>query len=105
ASIESARNGGGPSMIEAYTYRHYEHVGPYYDHERGRTYRSKTDVDWWMDQCDPIKLSAAKLLSEGVAQSDLDAMGAEIQAELEAAAECAKAAPFPEKSSLLENVW
>jgi len=51
-AVDRARNGGGPTLIEAMTYRWREHVGPNYDYDLG--YRNKCELEKWMKQC-PIK--------------------------------------------------
>jgi pyruvate dehydrogenase E1 component alpha subunit len=37
--------------MEALTYRWKEHVGPFYDHEMNRNYRSKEEFDYWTKKC------------------------------------------------------
>jgi TPP-dependent pyruvate/acetoin dehydrogenase alpha subunit len=54
AAVKRARAGQGPSFIEASTYRWREHVGPYYDYDLG--YRSKEELDKWMQRCPIQKL-------------------------------------------------
>lgn len=92
---------GQPCFIECATYRWLEHVGPNYDHEMGRTYRSKEELEAWQRN-DPLLVSADNLQMH---LKEIDAMDAEIQAELKAAAERAYAAPMPDKSTLFENVF
>ena len=93
---------GQPCFLECSTYRWLEHVGPNYDHESGRTYRTKEELDEWR-QRDPIRISALKLT---VAEYRLlDVINAAIQVELKAAADRAYAAPKPDRSTLFENVW
>lgn len=52
--VESCRKGEGPFFMEALTYRWKEHVGPYYDFEQNRNFRSKEELFYWVDRC-PIK--------------------------------------------------
>jgi TPP-dependent pyruvate/acetoin dehydrogenase alpha subunit len=62
-AADRARAGGGPTFIEALTYRHLGHdVG-----ERGK-YRTADEVEWWLANRDPI----ARLRAAAVARGDLD---------------------------------
>lgn len=95
----------GPAFMECTTYRWLEHVGPNYDHEMGRTYRSEEELRKWQERC-PIKISEAPLLQHAViTREELDALDKSITLELEQAAERARAAPDPDPKTLLENVW
>ena len=44
-AVETIRRGRGPVFIECMTYRWREHVGPHFDHELNRTYRTREEVD------------------------------------------------------------
>jgi len=50
-AIDRARQGKGPSFIEAITYRWNEHVGEKYDDHTGQ--RTKEELEYWMSR-DPI---------------------------------------------------
>lgn len=56
-AIEQCRNGNGPVFLELFTYRWLEHVGPNYDHEMNRTYRTQEEVEQWKLNCPLLKLS------------------------------------------------
>jgi pyruvate dehydrogenase E1 component alpha subunit len=53
-SVSRARRGGGPSLIEAKTYRWKGHVGPEADFEKGS--RPKEELDYWIEKC-PLRHS------------------------------------------------
>jgi TPP-dependent pyruvate/acetoin dehydrogenase alpha subunit len=92
-------------FLECMTYRWLEHVGPNFDHELGRTYRTERELREWMERC-PVKRSAAALMAGGIAsEAELERLDAEILAETEAAAKRARQAPFPPAEQLFENVW
>lgn len=80
-AVERARSGGGPTFLEARTYRVCGHmVG---DPE---TYRSPEEVVSWRER-DPIVQLQEKLLQEGVAtQAWLDEVDANVRSEMETAA-------------------
>ena len=103
--LAELRAGRGPVFLECMTYRWLEHVGPNFDHELGRTYRTEAELREWIERC-PVKRSAAALTADGVAsEAELERLDAEILAETEAAAKRARQAPFPPAEQLFENVW
>lgn len=105
AAVESIRSGAGPYFLECDTYRWREHVGPMFDHELNRTYRSRAEVEEWMQKC-PVKRSAARLKGSGIASdADLHAWLAEVDDEIAAAVAKAKASPWPDPAALFENVY
>lgn len=86
-AVERARSGGGPTLLEARTYRHKGHsrVDP------GK-YRPQEEVEEWLAR-DPIPRLAAKL-----DQAAVERIAARVEAELEASLEAARAAPYPDPS-------
>jgi TPP-dependent pyruvate/acetoin dehydrogenase alpha subunit len=88
--VEQARSGGGPVFLEAFTYR-------YSDHGRGDPYKYRSDeeIAAWKER-DPLKLGRASLLETGLEEAEIDAVESRVAAEVEAIAEAALAAPFPE---------
>ena len=58
-AIDRARSGGGPTLLEMQTYRHYGH-----SKSDPATYRPKEEVERWLER-DPIKLTRARLLERG----------------------------------------
>ena len=105
AMTERARAGEGPFFLECMTYRWREHVGPLWDHEANRTYRSKEEVEAWMEKC-PVKRCATQLLTLGtITQSDLDRWKQEIDAEILDVLVRAKKAPWPQASTLFDNIY
>jgi pyruvate dehydrogenase E1 component alpha subunit len=101
--VERARRGDGPAFLQLNTYRyHGHHVG-----DIARTYyRPKQEEQHWVTERDPVKLHAQWLLSEGVAdQATLDAITAELTAEMDAAVEFAVNAPYPDPSKVDEDVY
>ena len=89
-AVERARRGDGPSLLEMKTYR-------YRGHSRSdpAKYRPDGELDAWKAR-DPIDLFGAKLIAEGViGPNDPVEIRNETQAEIDAAAERAAAAPYP----------
>ncbi|MEP0813946.1 MAG: thiamine pyrophosphate-dependent dehydrogenase E1 component subunit alpha [bacterium] len=99
-AIERARNGGGPTLIMADTYRWYGHseIDP-------ATYRPDDELKRWM-ALDPIPRFEAYLLENKVMTSDeMNAIKAEIQAEIEDAVKFAEDSPESPAEVCLENVY
>ncbi len=100
-AVERARKGGHPTLLEVRTYRYMGHSMS--DPLHG-VYRTKEEVEE-QKQRDPITQMAHKLTGDGVLdQTGLDALDAEIRAEVEAAAQFADQSPDPEPGELLTDV-
>jgi pyruvate dehydrogenase E1 component alpha subunit len=98
-ALERARSGGGPSLIEALTYRHGGH-----SRADPAKYRPKEEVAAWMER-DPVVLYRRRLLDLGVAEDELVAIEAAARAAVDAASEQAKAGPVPGPELLMTDVW
>ena len=59
AAVERARGGGGPTLLEMRTYRHYGH-----SKSDPATYRPEGELEAWLER-DPLKLTRARLLESG----------------------------------------
>lgn len=98
-AAESVRRGGGPRFLEFRTYRFRAHS--MYDPE---LYRTREEVEAWKRR-DPIPAFAARLERDGwLAAGDLDAIGAETDAEIAQAVAAARAAPWEPVEDLLRDV-
>jgi pyruvate dehydrogenase E1 component alpha subunit len=98
-SIERARNGDGPSLIEAKTYRHGGH-----SRADPGAYRPDEEVKEWLSR-DPIPSFRARLESQGVDAAHLDQIELEANSAVEAATETARQAPLPAPETLATEVW
>jgi len=79
SALEKARSGGGPTLIEAVTFRRGPHTTPD-DPDR---YRSEEEVEEWKER-DPISRFESYLLDDGVIdQDDLDEMEETIKEEVD----------------------
>jgi TPP-dependent pyruvate/acetoin dehydrogenase alpha subunit len=94
AAVARARDGGGPSLLECQTYRHY-------GHSKGdpATYRPREEVQRWMAR-DPLTLARERLLAEGVSEDALAALEATAQARVDEVAQAALAAAYPDPVSV-----
>ena len=101
-SVARARRGDGPSLVEAKTYRFYNHHGI---QNLGLKYRPDDEVLAWKER-DPIFTFEARLIDSGVASRDeLDDTWAKVRAELDAATVFAEESPFPDEDQLLVGVF
>ncbi|KUK18055.1 thiamine pyrophosphate-dependent dehydrogenase E1 component subunit alpha [Thermococcus sibiricus] len=100
-AIERARNGEGPTIIEAKTYR-------YRGHFEGdpQVYRSKEEIEWWKNNKDPITIFEKTVLEKGLlTKEELDAVREKVKKEIEEAIKFAEESPWPKPEELLEDVF
>jgi pyruvate dehydrogenase E1 component alpha subunit len=103
-AIAQLQRGQGPIFLECMTYRWREHVGPHFDYELGRTYRSREELEAWMERC-PVKRSGERLVSSGIAtDAELESWRAALQADVDAEIERARGAAWPDVATLFDNV-
>ena len=98
-AIDKARAGGGPSLIEALTYRHSGH-----SRADPGTYRPKEEVAAWMKR-DPIPMYRARLVELGIAAKAIEMIEAEVEAQVDEATEIAKASGLPSLDMIETQVW
>ncbi|HSG79308.1 MAG TPA: thiamine pyrophosphate-dependent dehydrogenase E1 component subunit alpha [Acidimicrobiia bacterium] len=99
AALAKARDGAGPSLIEAVTYRSGGHSRA----DPGK-YRPEAELEAWLDR-DPIPMYHDRLLSIGTPEADLSSIEREVAEAIDAATEFAKAGPIPGEGSLLTEVF
>jgi pyruvate dehydrogenase E1 component alpha subunit len=98
-AIELARSGGGPSLIEAVTYRHGGHSRA----DPGK-YRPDDEVAEWKAR-DPIPSFRARLEADGLKAAELDAIEGDAREAVAAAEAEARAAPEPDPAVIETQVW
>ncbi|ALJ36948.1 thiamine pyrophosphate-dependent dehydrogenase E1 component subunit alpha [Azospirillum brasilense] len=99
--IRRAREGGGPALLECNMIRFYGHF-----EGDAQTYRAKGEVENLRANRDCIKLLAQRLTETGtVAPAELETIDREVNALIEDAVRCAKAAPLPVAADLLKDVY
>ncbi len=102
-AVSRGRRGGGPSLIEAKTYRWKGHVGPEADFEKGC--RPREELLYWMEKC-PVKTFREFLVKEHVlTEAELAAIASKIEAEVDAAVEFGQKSPYPKAHELLDYVY
>jgi len=99
AAVARARGGGGPTLIEARTYRFDEHnVGLLVP---GVPYRTREEIEVQKQQRDPLVLYRDVLARDHEISGDsLDNIEREAKAEVDAAVRFAEESPFPDPGEL-----
>ena len=98
-AVARARAGGGPTLIEAKTYRvrgHYEG-----DPE---IYRTKEEVESWKEKC-PIERWRKTLLARGIQAETLEEIDARIDQELGEAIDFAEESPLPDPAEASSDIF
>ena len=99
-AVDRARQGGGPSLIEAKTMRMLGHA----IHD-GAEYVPRELLAKW-EKKDPIARYQGKLLAEGVADmEELDEIRQRAAVEIEDAIEFAESSPYPDPESVEEGIY
>lgn len=100
-ALVKARAGGGPSLIEAVTYR----MGPHTTADDPTRYRAEEEVSDWAKR-DPVRrfteyLRRAGIVDEGI----VEAVAEEVREEVAKAVNACEAAPPVSPNSLVEDVY
>lgn len=100
-AVDRARNGEGPTLIEAKTYRWKGH-----SKSDAKKYRTKEEeMDWRLNR-DPIKRCAEALIDQGIAtEEELNQLQAKAKQEIEDSVVFAEKSPEPSIESLEEDVY
>lgn len=100
-AVERAKNGEGPTFIEAKTYRWRGH-----SRSDARKYRTREEEQDWIQNKDGIKKYKEKLLRDGVmTDKELQELEEKVKHELEKAIEFSEKSPEPSPDSLEEDVY
>lgn len=100
AAIELARNGGGPTFIEACTWRHRGHWEGDPDN-----YREQRQCEEWLTR-DPIPRLAEYMITNSIATKDeIKSIESSVLAKIDNAVEFAKTSPKPKPEDLYTDVY
>ena len=97
--IANARQGGGPALVEAETYRHGGH-----SRADPATYRPPDEVRAWMAR-DPLPNYRARLVAAGAEEGALVAIERDVAAEIEVAIQEATLMAPPNAGTVANNLW
>jgi acetoin:2,6-dichlorophenolindophenol oxidoreductase subunit alpha len=99
-AVERARAGRGPTLIVAKTFRHRGH----FEGEVVSYWTREELADW--KQKDPVSLMARRLVQEaGMTEEQVQGIGREIDARIQAAVAYARQSPHPQPREALEDLF
>jgi acetoin:2,6-dichlorophenolindophenol oxidoreductase subunit alpha len=100
-AADRARRGDGPSLVEAKTYR-------YKGHSRSdkQAYRTRAEVQGWMDERDPIKrFNELLVTAQVISVAEAVAMREQAIAIIDRACEFSDASPAPDIATIMDGVY
>jgi acetoin:2,6-dichlorophenolindophenol oxidoreductase subunit alpha len=97
--MQRAREGGGPALIEAMTYRHSGHSRA----DPGK-YRPEGELEKWLER-DPLQRYRTRLLELGFAEETLKDLESTAMRKVDEATETAKASALPSLDVIAKDVW
>jgi acetoin:2,6-dichlorophenolindophenol oxidoreductase subunit alpha len=95
--VGASRDGRGPRVLECITRRGRGHF-------EGDPQKYRDDVEGEAE-ADPLARSAARLARAGIEQAEIEALSAEVEVEIQAAVEAARAAPAADFDAALADVY
>jgi TPP-dependent pyruvate/acetoin dehydrogenase alpha subunit len=109
-AVEWARAGNGPSVIEAMTYRWYDHQGfagakAAVDGAYGLPYRSDDEVRQWMSRDPIVRYKSFLFDNKLVTAEEIAKVEADVKTAVDASWEFARQGTAPDPRLGLSNVW
>jgi TPP-dependent pyruvate/acetoin dehydrogenase alpha subunit len=102
AAVQRARQGGGPTFIEAKTYRFDEHC---HNLQVPIAYRAAAELVHYKTQRDPLRLYRARLLKDGAAEAVVEGIEEDVAKEVADAVTFARESPNPDPSELYDYLF
>lgn len=103
-AVARARSGGGPSLVEAKTYRYCEHSEAPGENDYP-AYRSDAEIAAWHAR-DPIESFADRLRTSGsMTRQEFEALRVAVLTEVDDAVTFSEQSPMPDPESLFEDVF
>ena len=101
-AVARARHGGGPTLIEAKTYRFHEHnTGLYLE----ATYRNEEVVERQKKTHDPLIIFKAYLLENGLSEKQIDRIDRQVTQEVEEAVTFSEQSPDPDFKNVRDYMY
>ena len=99
SAVDRARTGGGPTLVEAKTYR-------FGGHSRADTaaYRPEGELALWQDR-DPVLLARRQLEAAGSSAQELADLEASVGSALDSVIETVQALVDPSLTDMFNNIW
>jgi pyruvate dehydrogenase E1 component alpha subunit len=101
-AVERARDRGGPTLIEAKTYRFEEHCTGL---SILRPYRQNSEVQSYRKERDPLLIHRSRLTREGIAEADIVSVEAEVAASVAEAVRFARESPQPNPADVYQHMF
>ena len=98
-AAERARSGGGPTVLEAQTYRHFGH-----SRTDPATYRPASELEEWLGR-DPLSVARRRLSELGVSEDEVAAATARAEQVVADAVAEAKSADAADPAEAFTDVW
>jgi pyruvate dehydrogenase E1 component alpha subunit len=101
AAVDRARDGGGPTLVEAQTYRYRDHA------EYGNvdlSHRAAEEIERWRAR-DPVGLLRARLQADGIEERELEELAEAVAREVRDAVQFARQSPMPDPGELFTDLW
>ena len=99
-AVERARTGGGPTLIEAKTYRFSGH-----SRTDQALYRPAGELEKWLER-DPIKVTEEVLVKQGILNHEsIQAIKSSMKVEIANVIATCTEAPEPSLAAMFENIW
>jgi pyruvate dehydrogenase E1 component alpha subunit len=98
-TIGKARGGGGPSLVEALTYRHGGH-----SRADPAKYRPDAEVQEWLGR-DPVKRYRERLLGAGISEAEVKEIDSRAQQKVDAATDEARKGAPARVAEIERQVW
>jgi pyruvate dehydrogenase E1 component alpha subunit len=98
-AADKARHGGGPSIIECLTYRHYGH-----SRTDPAKYRPEGELEDWLER-DPVKVLRGHLVGSGATDDVITEVEERARERVAQAVQAAKDAPYSDPSEAFTDVW
>ena len=99
-TVEKARAGKGPSLIEAMTYRHSGH-----SRADPAKYRPKEEAEDWIKNKDPVNIYRQRLIDFGINDKIISSIENKIKENIEQATEACKKSPIPSLDLIHKDLW
>jgi len=101
-AVSRARQGAGPTLIEAKTYRFEEHC---LNLQVPIAYRTPQELERYKSQRDPLVLYRKEMLGSGIGEAQIDAIEREVAAEVAEAVTFARQSPLPNPDDVYDYLF
>ena len=98
-AVQRARNGGGPTVVEALTYRQFGH-----SRTDPAKYRPSGELERWL-QRDPLDVTRNQLTGLGVAGDEIAKVDSRVKGVIDSAIAAAREAPDADPDEAFTDVW